>query len=100
VHLLGTKDLPDGWDPATDDRVTTWEVVHHLIKRLDEEGEPAAARLLASVDLSVRKLSPAANEVRPTGGSVEVSGRPGYPRRRGLDRDSVAWCTAVRPGRT
>jgi putative DNA methylase len=49
VHLLGTEDLPDGWDPATDDRVTTWEVVHHLIKRLDEEGEPAAARLLASV---------------------------------------------------
>jgi putative DNA methylase len=49
VHLLGTEDLADGWDPATDDRVTTWEVVHHLIKRLDEDGEAAAGRLLASV---------------------------------------------------
>ena len=58
------------------------------------------SRAELTADLSVRKLSPAANEVRPTGGSVEVSGRPGYPRRRGLDRDSVAWCTAVRPGRT
>jgi len=49
VHLLGTEDLAEGWDPATDDRVTTWEVVHHLIKRLDDEGETAAGRLLASV---------------------------------------------------
>ena len=49
VHLLGTEDLPEGWDPATDERVTTWEVVHHLIKRLDEHGEAAAGQLLASV---------------------------------------------------
>lgn len=49
VHLLGTEDLADAWDPATDDRVTTWEVVHHLIKRLDDDGEAAAGRLLASV---------------------------------------------------
>jgi len=49
VHLLGTEDLVSGWDPATDDRVTTWEIVHHLIKRLDGEGEAAAGRLLASV---------------------------------------------------
>ncbi len=36
------------WDPATDDRLTIWEVTHHLIRRL-EISEPDAAELLQNL---------------------------------------------------
>jgi putative DNA methylase len=49
VRLLAAEDMPTAYDPATDDRVTTWEVLHHLIKRLDADGESAAGGLLAQV---------------------------------------------------
>ncbi len=49
VHLLGSDDMTADWNPATDDRVTTWEVVHHLIRRLDEGGEGEAGALLRQV---------------------------------------------------
>jgi putative DNA methylase len=44
VRLLEPKELPKGWDPADDTRLTAWEMVHHLIRVLDE-GEAAAAEL-------------------------------------------------------
>ncbi len=47
VRLYSRAELPDDWDPATDDRLTVWETTQHLIKRLDENGEQAAAALLA-----------------------------------------------------
>ena len=37
------------WDPATDKRLTVWEVTQHLIRALDEGGEPAAADLVRRV---------------------------------------------------
>jgi putative DNA methylase len=46
VRLLRPQDLPADWDPATDPRLTHWEVVHHLIRVLDAGGESAAAALL------------------------------------------------------
>jgi putative DNA methylase len=52
VRLLAPKDLPGGWDPATDSRLTAWEIVHHLIRVLDPAqggGEPAAAELVAKL---------------------------------------------------
>ena len=45
VRLLRPQELPADWDPAQDDRLTTWEAVHHLI-RVWHGGEMAAARLL------------------------------------------------------
>ena len=36
------------WDPATDPRLTSWEVVHHLIRVLGG-GESAAAGLVAKL---------------------------------------------------
>ena len=46
VRLLRPGELPAGWDPAQDDRLTTWEMVHHLIRVLEQGGESAAAELV------------------------------------------------------
>ncbi|MCB1127795.1 MAG: DUF1156 domain-containing protein, partial [Verrucomicrobiae bacterium] len=57
VRLLKPEELPAQWDPATDDRLTHWETVHHLIRVLGEGGESAAAEL-------VRKLGTKAETAR------------------------------------
>jgi putative DNA methylase len=49
VRLLSPDDLSPGWEPATDPRLTAWEMVHHLIRVLEADGEPAAARLVAKL---------------------------------------------------
>ncbi len=49
VRLLRRDELDDAWDPAADVRVTVWEVAQHLIKRLEEQGEDAAADLLRRI---------------------------------------------------
>ena len=46
VRLLGRDELPDGWDPRSDDRVPIWEATQHLVKRLEDEGEEGSAKLL------------------------------------------------------
>jgi putative DNA methylase len=47
VRLLKPSELPADWDPATDPRLTHWEVVHQLIRVL--EGEGAAAALVGKL---------------------------------------------------
>ena len=47
VRLLTPKELPADWDPATDTRLTAWEMVHHLARALETGGEDAAAELAA-----------------------------------------------------
>ena len=49
VRLLAPKDLPVDWDPLTDQRLTSWEMVHQLIRVLETEGEEGAARLLRAL---------------------------------------------------
>ncbi|MFZ5814451.1 MAG: DUF1156 domain-containing protein [Bacillota bacterium] len=46
VRLLRPAELDPNWDPTTDKRLNAWEVVHHLIRSLEEGGEPAAAALV------------------------------------------------------
>jgi putative DNA methylase len=46
VRLLRPSELPADWDPATDPRLTAWEVVHHLVRVLELGGEGAAAELV------------------------------------------------------
>ena len=46
VRLLRPQELPADWDPAGDDRLTIWEMVHHLIRVLEQGGESAAAELV------------------------------------------------------
>ena len=47
ARLLRPAELPEDWDPATDTRLTVWEMVHHLIRALESGGEGAAAALAA-----------------------------------------------------
>ena len=49
VRLLRPDELPADWDPATDPRLTAWEMVHHLIRELEAGGEGAAAELVAKL---------------------------------------------------
>ena len=49
VRLLKPEELPSDWDPATDPRLTAWEIVHHLIRVLASSGEGAAAGLVAQL---------------------------------------------------
>lgn len=49
VQLLRPSELPADWDPATDKRLTEWEMVHHLIRIQKSEGESAAASLMAKL---------------------------------------------------
>jgi len=49
VRLLRPEELPAHWDPATDPRLTAWEIVHQLIRVLASGGEGAAAGLVAKL---------------------------------------------------
>ena len=49
VRLLRPDELADDWDPTTDDRLTVWEAVHHLIRALETGGESEAARVEAQL---------------------------------------------------
>jgi putative DNA methylase len=49
VRLFKPAELPEDWDPATDSRLTVWEMVHHLIRVLEGGGEAAAAALAAKL---------------------------------------------------
>ncbi len=49
VRLLDRDELPVDWNPATDRRLTVWEVTQHLIRALDTGGEAKAVGLLHQV---------------------------------------------------
>lgn len=49
VRLLKPAELSTEWDPATDARLSAWEIVHQLVRALDKEGELGAARLLGAL---------------------------------------------------
>ena len=60
VRLLHPDELADDWDPTTDVRLTVWEVVHHLVRVLESDGETGAARLvrqLGGVAETARELA-------------------------------------------
>lgn len=48
VRLLRPEELPASWTPEADKRLTVWDMVHHLIKSL-EQGEEVAASILAKL---------------------------------------------------
>ena len=49
VRLLRPDELPEDWDPATDSRLTAWEMVHQLVRVLEAGGEGGAAVLLKKI---------------------------------------------------
>ncbi len=50
VRLRRRHELEVNWDPASDRRLTVWEVTQHLLRSLYEDGEPAAAELLSRLE--------------------------------------------------
>ena len=46
VRLLRPEELPEDWDPAADRRLPVWEVVHHLVRVLESDGEIGTANLV------------------------------------------------------
>lgn len=60
VRLLRPEELSPDWDPLDDSRLTVWEAVHHLIRRLEQAGEGGAAelaRVLGGMAETARELS-------------------------------------------
>jgi putative DNA methylase len=49
VRLLRPAELPKHWNPATDPRLTAWEIVHHLIRVFEEGGETSAATMASQL---------------------------------------------------
>jgi putative DNA methylase len=49
VRLLKPEELPEDWDPEHDERLTVWEMVHHLIRVLEAGGESAAAEMVSKL---------------------------------------------------
>ncbi len=45
VRLLRPKELKPDWDPASDTRLTAWEMTHQLIRALEAGGEKGAGEL-------------------------------------------------------
>ena len=46
IRLLSPGELPSNWNPEKDSRLTAWEIVHHLIRVLETEGEESAGQIL------------------------------------------------------
>lgn len=53
VRLLRPEELPTNWDPATDQRLTIWEMTHHLLRLYHHEkaGDAATADLLRRIGI-------------------------------------------------
>jgi len=49
VRIMKPCELPADWDPEKDKRLTTWEMVHHLIRVLESGGEAEAAKIVAKL---------------------------------------------------
>ncbi|MGH9893360.1 MAG: hypothetical protein ACREA0_15500, partial [bacterium] len=86
VRLKRRDELVDGWEPAADERLTTWEAALHLTRALATAGEPAAALLAA-------KLGPMAELARDLAYRLyTVSERKGWNEEAGSYNSLVvAW---------
>lgn len=56
LRLLKWAELPRNWSPETDNRVSVWEALHHLIRALNQNGESAAGALLARMPAQVETI--------------------------------------------
>lgn len=56
LRLLKWAELPRGWSPETDSRVSVWEALHHLIRALNQDGESAAGALLARMPAQAESM--------------------------------------------
>ena len=55
VKLLSPKELSVDWDPLSDTRTPVWEVIHHLVRVLEKDGEKAAGELMSKMGASIQE---------------------------------------------
>ena len=53
VRLLKPEELSDDWDPGADLRLSAWEMVHHLVRLLEADGESKTAEIVARLGAQV-----------------------------------------------
>lgn len=53
VRLLKWAEYPSDWDPQSDQRLPTWEVLHQLIRVFNTDGETGAAAVFAAAQSKV-----------------------------------------------
>ena len=90
VRLLRPDELPADWDPATDERLTAWEMVHHLI------------RVLKRAVKARRRHSPpswAQGRDRPRAGLPALYALRAQEARGRRRSPTTAWCRAGRKSR-
>ena len=75
VRLVGRDELPENWDPATDGRLTVWEITQHLIRKLEREGESPRRR--SSTSWAAWPRLPA---TWPIGSTIFASARNGLTK--------------------
>lgn len=98
VKLTRPADLPEDWNPDEDQRLTVWEMVHHLIARMDEDGEAGAAELVAQLgvraesarELAYRLYAIAERKKRSTDGQPYNALVQSWPELVRLARDITA----------
>ena len=78
VRILKPADLDDDWNPATDSRLTVWEMTQHLIRLLEAGGEQAAGELAAKLGSQAEAARDLA--YRPLRGQRAQAPRRGRPR--------------------
>jgi putative DNA methylase len=74
VRLLRPDELPAEWDPATDTRLSAWEIVHHLIRELASSAPRASSP--ASWHIASTRCA-SARSARPTHSATTGSSRAG-----------------------
>lgn len=86
VRLLSVAELPEDWDPASDDRLTVWTITHQMVHILGAGGEPAAAGIL-------RDVGPMADAARDLAYRLyQVCERKGWAREAlGYNALAIAW---------
>ncbi|MGD8201368.1 DUF1156 domain-containing protein [Ornithinimicrobium sp. W1679] len=106
VTLLRPSDLVEGYDVVDDPAVSTWEVLHHLLRALDDRGIDGAGRFLAEA------LSRPSGEVE--GDLIKELGHLLFrvAEKQGWTKDAIAFnsvvtswpdisaATEIRPGAT
>jgi putative DNA methylase len=63
ARLVRLEELPENWDPTTDDRVSIWECTSHLAQSLKEAGEAGCAMVLRQVRQKSATLPEASREL-------------------------------------
>jgi len=57
TRLLRRKELDARWDPGADNRLIVWKTTQHLIRAVEDDGESAAAALIAVLGTGCAELS-------------------------------------------